>query len=129
MNYPFLLINRSHERIDTVQEIMSEDGEGDDVSQHINLSNEKVYMTSANAHEAVMASIGSFKKKDVDVSKPVERRRTRGINSSLETVPGHALPSRDLKKHYKNNSQVIEIVDGKLQIIISLFRSGCSIIN
>ena len=71
-------------------------------------------MTSANAHEAVMASIGSFTKKDVDVSKPVERRRTRGINSSPEIVPGHALPSHEHKKSYKNNSQVVEIVDGKL---------------
>jgi hypothetical protein len=74
-------------------------------------------MTSAYAHEAVMASIGSFAKKDVNVSKPIERRRTRGINSSPEIFPGHALPSHDHKeKHYKNNSQVIEIVDGKLQM-------------
>lgn len=71
-------------------------------------------MTSDNAHEAVMASIGRFKHNDKIISRAPERRRTRELNSSPEIVTRYELDSNDDSKNYKNNTQPIEIVEGKV---------------
>ena len=107
------LYNRSPERIDTVAEIISSENEHELAYPNLDVSNKKSYMTSTNAHEAVMASIGRFKHNDKIILNAPQRRRTRELNSSPEIIERYDLQSDNHSKHYTKNSQPIEIIEGK----------------